>query len=90
MSDSGLAARIQQQVKVVEGGNPSIRAYNESEVERLLDKLAFSDLSDEQLITIHYTLAEAAGEKSLGSPPLLKLLTGAAQTPGADRPLTTG
>lgn len=90
MSDRGLAERIQQQVKVVEGGNPSIRAYNESEVERLLDELTFADLTHEEVITIHYTLAGAAGRKNLavgGPTPGLRLLP---QSSGADRPLSTG
>lgn len=83
MPNSELHNRIQQQCQVVEGGNPAIRAYNESEIERLLDTIVgFDKFTDEQLITIHYVLAEVAGETLLSGPPTLRVLP--PQTPGAD------
>lgn len=86
MPNSELHNRIQQQCQVVEGGNPAIRAYNESEIERLLDILTFGQLTDEQVITIHYVLAEAAGE-SLGGPPPLRVVP--SQTSSADDSLAS-
>ena len=77
-----LAERIEQQVKVIEGGNHAIYMYNCSEVQSLLTRLDFDDLLPEEVITIHYTLAQAYGRKlSGGSPALLRLVTQSADRP---------
>lgn len=68
MDQRDFQERIQQQVKVVEGGNPSIFLYNCSEIARLIPLLELSDLSPDEAITIHYALASAYGRKLAGSP----------------------
>lgn len=74
MSESDLNQRIQQQKRVVEGGNPTIYLYNCSEIRRLIPLLNMTDLTEEEAITIHYTLAQAYGRKLLGSPPGLRVV----------------
>lgn len=71
---SDLHDRIQQQCQVVEGGNHAIYLYNCSEIRRLIPLMNMSDLSAEEAITIHYTLAAAYGRKLLGGPPTLRVL----------------
>lgn len=72
MPDGDFSERLLQQMQVVEGGNPTIFLYNCSEIRRLIPLLNMSDLSEEEAITIHYTLAQAYGRKLLGSPPGLR------------------
>lgn len=74
MPDRGLAGRIQQQIKVTEGDNHALFVYNCAEVQELLSKLDFDDFLHEEVITIHYVLAEAYGRKLAGSPPPLRLV----------------
>jgi hypothetical protein len=58
----------------VEGGNHAIYLYNCAEIKRLIPLLNMSDLTAEEAITIHYTLAAAYGRKLLGSPPGLRVI----------------
>lgn len=72
MPNSELHDRIEQQVQVVDGGNPSITTYNLSEIRRLIPLLELTDLNKDEAITIHYTLAAAYGRKLSGGTPTLR------------------
>jgi hypothetical protein len=74
VSDSGLSERIEKQKQVITGGNHALFVYNCAEVQNLLTKLDFDDLLHEEVITIHYVLAEAYGRKLAGGPSTLRLV----------------
>jgi hypothetical protein len=70
-----LSQGVEHITKVVEGGNPALRAYNTYQVADLLEKLDFEDLTHEELVTIALTLATAYGRKLAGAPnPTLRLI----------------
>jgi hypothetical protein len=72
---SRLSEGVQRITKVVEGGNPDLRAYNTYQVSDLLQKLDFEDLTHEELVTIALTLATAYGRKLDGpGGPTLRLV----------------
>jgi hypothetical protein len=73
---SRLSEGVQRITKVVEGGNPDLRAYNTYQVADLLQKLDFEDLTHEELVTIALTLATAYGRKLAEPPsPTLRLVS---------------
>jgi hypothetical protein len=69
-----LGERIEHIEKVVEGGNDPIRIFACAGIQDMLAQLDFDDLTDEEVVTIHHTLAHAYGRKLLGTPPPLRLV----------------